>query len=142
MQMQGEQVIGHYVVGQQGEGWQAALAQSTDLFKALVADDLTAFEKQLASLGPGAHSSWHTVLCWSAPSPEQQNETKAQSRTLAQLATQHGSVRVLSYLLSSGADPAQKARDGADCYTVRAVSQWGLLTAGSVWYPPGYEASQ
>lgn len=125
----GEQVIGHYVpAGQEtgSSGWQAALAQSTDLFRALVSDDLTTFEKHLGSLGPSAHSSWHTVLFWSAaPHAAEENEAAgkveavARSRTLAMLATQHGSVRVLSYLLSSGADPTTKAKDGADCYTVR-----------------------
>lgn len=122
----GEQVIGHYVPAEQGSsGWQAALAQSTDLFRALVSDDLTTFEKHLASLGPSAHSSWHTVLFWSAPPhAAEENEAAgkveavARSRTLAMLATQHGSMRVLSYLLSSGADPTTKAKDGADCYTV------------------------
>jgi hypothetical protein len=127
-----EQVIGHYVPAGQEEGssgWRAALAQSTDLFRALVSDDLTAFEKHLGSLGPSAHSSWHTVLFWSAPphtaaaagedEAPSKVEAVARSRTLAMLATQHGSVRVLSYLLSSGADPTTKAKDGADCYTVR-----------------------
>lgn len=128
----GEQVIGHYVpAGQEtgSSGWQAALAQSTDLFRALVSDDLTTFEKHLGSLGPSAHSSWHTVLFWSAsPHAAEENEAAgkveavARSRTLAMLATQHGSVRVLSYLLSSGADPTTKAKDGADCYTVGGVA--------------------
>jgi hypothetical protein len=121
----GEQVIGHYVPAE-GEGWQAALAQSTELFRSLVADDLAAFKRHLAASDPSEHSSssWHTVLFWSAANPEQQNEAKveAKSRTLAMLATQHGSVRVLSYLLSEGSCPTEKApKDGADCYAVSAV---------------------
>jgi hypothetical protein len=126
----GEQVIGHYVPAEGGEGWQAALAQSTELFRSLVADDLAAFERHLAALDPSEHSSsssssWHTVLFWSAANPEQQNEAKveAKSRTLAMLATQHGSLRVLSYLLSKGSCPTEKApKDGADCYAVSADS--------------------
>lgn len=130
----GEQVIGHYVpAGKEGEGWQAALAQSTDLFKALVADDLTAFQRHLAASASSEHSSssssWHTVLFWSAANPEQQNEAKveAKSRTLAMLATQHGSMRVLAYLLSKGSCPTEKTKDGADCFTVSSADS---CTAG------------
>lgn len=120
----GEQtVIGHYVAGQDGS-WQPALQQSSDLFKALVADDLNSFEQQLSSVDNS--SSFHTVLYWSgsadsndAASPK----VEAKSRTLAMLATHHSAVRVLSYLLSKGCDPKLScSKDGLSCYEVRGPS--------------------
>jgi len=77
----GEQVVGHYVSG--SEGWQPALQQSTDLFKALVADDLNKFEEQVATVCPG--STWHTVLYWSSTSADSSDaaspKVEAKSRT-------------------------------------------------------------
>ena len=130
----GDQVIGHYVPGQDGQGWKAVQANSTDLFKALVQDDLQAFEKLFASSEPGvpscSSSSWHTVLFWTSAADSKDGEararTEAKSRTLAMLATQHGSVRVLSFLLSKGSCPTEQAKDGADCYTVSVVCGCGL----------------
>lgn len=121
----GDQVVGHYVPCQDGQGYKAVLANSTDLFKALVNDDLQEFEKLFASPESGvscSSSSSHTVLFWSA-STSSQDEAKveAKSRTLAMLATQHGSVRVLSFLLSKGSCPTEQAKDGQTCYTVSGV---------------------
>jgi hypothetical protein len=121
--MNDQEVIGHYVPGQGGADFAPALHQSSELFRSLVADDLTSFEKHVGSLGSFNSGSWHTVLYWSAAADGQGSEPKveAKSRTLAMLATQHGSVRVLSYLLSRGSCPTDKAKDGADCYLVSVL---------------------
>jgi len=120
----GEQVVGHYVSG--SEGWQPALQQSTDLFKALVSDDLNKFEEQVTTVCPGS-STWHTVLYWSSTSADSSDaaspKVEAKSRTLAMLAAQHNAVRVLSYLLSRGqgeaSNPKLLSKDGLNCYSVR-----------------------
>lgn len=138
-------VLGHYVPDAR-DGWVPTLANSTDLFKSLVADDLTAFERQAAELdasegSSGSTSSWHTLLYWSggglqqaAPPPlvadgssstsdAVASKVQAKQRTLLMLATQHGSVRVLAYLLSKGQGcPTDKAPgDGVDCYQVSGL---------------------
>lgn len=127
--MNDQEVIGHYVPGQGGADFTPALSQSSELFRSLVADDLTSFEKHVGSLGSFNSGSWHTVLYWSAAADGQGSEPKVEAkfRTLAMLATQHGSVRVLSYLLSRGSCPTDKAKDGADCYLVSVLQAWPTL---------------
>ncbi|WIA40824.1 hypothetical protein OEZ86_004501 [Tetradesmus obliquus] len=102
------EVIGHYVQ-QQGEGgyqWVPALDQSTELFKAVIGDDISRVEQLYTGLGG---SSTHVCLFW-GESKEQTGapRVEAKSRTLAAIATQHGALRVLSYLLSKGVNPGSE----------------------------------
>jgi hypothetical protein len=118
-----------------------------------VGDDVSGFE---GALGAGDPDQWHTVLWWSgggggdgdaasgasdaaAASPK----VEAKSRTLAMLAIQHNALRVLALLLSKGANPRQRTKDGGglSCYEVRrarrgARRQLGLHALRAGW-PPG-----
>jgi hypothetical protein len=99
------EVIGHYVQ-QQGEGgsqWVPALDQSTELFKAVIGDDISRVEQLYTGHGG---SSTHVCLFW-GESKEQAGapRVEAKNRSLAAIATQHGALRVLSYLLSKGVNP-------------------------------------
>eukprot|EP00882_Tetradesmus_deserticola_P014591 GHRQ01015521.1.p2 GENE.GHRQ01015521.1~~GHRQ01015521.1.p2 ORF type:complete len:150 (-),score=12.21 GHRQ01015521.1:867-1316(-) len=99
------EVIGHYVQ-QQGEGgsqWVPALDQSTELFKAILGDDISRVEQLCTGQGG---SSTHVCLFW-GESKEQAGapRVEAKNRSLAAIATQHGALRVLSYLLSKGVNP-------------------------------------
>eukprot|EP00879_Flechtneria_rotunda_P008263 GHRR01008656.1.p1 GENE.GHRR01008656.1~~GHRR01008656.1.p1 ORF type:complete len:507 (+),score=133.37 GHRR01008656.1:159-1679(+) len=107
--MEQSEVIGHYV--QSGDHWVPALDQSSKLFRAVVEDDITAFE---AAVDLSTALCWHTILCW-CEGQEATAKVEAKSRSLAMLATQHGSLRVLSWVLSKGVNPKQQ-RDGLSCY--------------------------
>ncbi len=111
MEHQSDAVIGHYIESQ-AKQWIPALAQSTELFKAVVNDDITRLEE----IGDAGLLSYRTVLYWS-DGKEATPKVEAKSRSLAQIACKHGSLRVLSYLLSKGANP-HAAKDGLSCYEV------------------------
>lgn len=100
-------VIGHLV--QSGQEWAPALAQSSELFGALVRDDLGAFQAAGCGVAGGLDGP-HTVLYWSSDGPGEPGggpnaRCAAKSRSLAQLAVQHSALRVLSFLLAQGANP-------------------------------------
>lgn len=105
--MDGSVCIGHYVSA--ADGWAPALEQSTDLFRAVVADDISRFEAHADGL-----TAAHKVLYWS-----HNKKVEVKSRTLAMLATQHGALRVLAALLAKGANPKLASDDGLSCYEVR-----------------------
>jgi hypothetical protein len=117
------EVIGHYVQ-QQGEGgsqWVPALDQSTELFKAVIGDDISRVEQLYTGHGG---SSTHVCLFW-GESKEQAGapRVEAKNRSLAAIATQHGSLRVLSYLLSKGVNPRSEG-----LYEVSVMLQRPLRT--------------
>lgn len=120
-------VLGHYVFA---DGtWSPALQQSTELFKAVVADDISSFEREIDAF-EAAHLRWWSVLYWSDSSKEAAPRVEAKTRSLAMIATQHGSLRVLSFLLSKGCNPTEccpGAQAGNGCYEVRVGSK------GSAW---------
>lgn len=121
-------VLGIYLAhtSTQGSQLSPALQQSTELFKALVSDDLNAFE---SALGSASTNTWHTVLYVSGADEEgAAPKVEAKSRTLSMLAIQHNALRVLAFLLSKGADPGLLSADGLSAYQVCKLGEAGLCT--------------
>eukprot|EP00878_Enallax_costatus_P006908 GHUV01007238.1.p1 GENE.GHUV01007238.1~~GHUV01007238.1.p1 ORF type:complete len:126 (-),score=11.59 GHUV01007238.1:615-992(-) len=115
--MDSETVLGHYVADATGQ-WVPALQQSTELFKAIVNDDINPFESEFDALGSGSLGAF-TILYWSEGKGGEQAtpQVQAKARSLLALAVHHGSLRVLSYLLSKGANP-RAGQDGQSAYEV------------------------
>lgn len=115
--MDSDTVLGHYVADASGQ-WVPALQQSTELFKAVVNDDISKFERELDALGSGLLGAF-TILYWSEGKGGEQAtpQVQAKARTLLALAVYHGSLRVLSHLLSKGANP-KAGQDGQNAYEV------------------------
>lgn len=107
--MEENTVVGHIVSS--NCGWIPALEQSTELFQAVVSDDISRLETLFDA--STCLTTGVPVLYWGAD-----KKVEVKSRTLAMLAAQHGSLRVLSFLLSKGADPKQMSIDGLTCYEV------------------------
>jgi hypothetical protein len=107
--MEENTVVGHIVSS--NCGWIPALEQSTELFQAVVSDDISKLETLFDA--STCLTTGVPVLYWGAD-----KKVEVKSRTLAMLAAQHGSLRVLSFLLSKGADPKQMSIDGLTCYEV------------------------
>ncbi len=124
-------VLGHYCrAGNSDSEWQPVLgeATSTPLFTAVVEDSISTvesyFERDLSRI-----NAFSLLLYWGAEGEDEKNTQGAQTdqgpqkvqvkpRTLAMIAAYHGSLRVLAFFLSKGADPRLKTPDGltaADC---------------------------
>lgn len=117
-------VLGHYTL--QGSAWQPALQESSTLFKAIVSDTAGPIE-QLIEKEPTKLNVFRLVLYWDSSALATGEENKAEEpntavnvkhRTLLMLAAFHGSLRVLSCLLSQGADPKVATPDGLTVYDV------------------------
>lgn len=115
-----ESVMGHYM--QQGQQLLPLLGVSGALFNAVVSDVDSIVEQELEA-NPQKLNQEFLILCWNqdiANSPEGDAAESLPSkpnasvihRTLLMLACYHGSLRVVSLLLSKGTDPLAKAQDG------------------------------
>jgi hypothetical protein len=122
-------VFGHYI--SKDGALQPVLQESSELFAAIVGDSIAKVEEEFE---PGPYSRLNQlmpVLYWGSNTEPKAdttpNEASAstsvavKSRTLVMLASFHGSLRVLSYLLSKGADPTIKSPDGLTAYDVSAA---------------------
>lgn len=119
--MDSETVLGHYVANATGQ-WAPALQQSTELFKAIVNDDINSFEEEYKALGSGSLGAF-TILYWSEGKADQASpQVQAKARNLLSLAVFHGALRVISFLLSKGANP-RTGQDGQSAYEVRSLSR-------------------
>jgi hypothetical protein len=119
-------VFGHYI--SKDGALQPVLQESSELFAAIVGDAIARVEDEFE---PGPYNRLNQlmpVLYWGSNTEPKAdttpNEASAstsvavKSRTLVMLASFHGSLRVLSYLLSKGADPTVKSPDGLTAYDV------------------------
>ena len=121
-----DSVFGHYV--QQGQIWEPLLSESSPLFRAVVEDDAHAVEADLGTEPSAKVNQFYVLLYWgsrpdasSSATPEQTNTqgedavkppVTVKQRTLLMIAAFHGSMRVLSLLAISGADPGIVSPDG------------------------------
>lgn len=115
-------VFGHYIHSQDGS-WKPVLSESSELFKAIVSDAITQVEEEFE---PARLNSFFTLLYWGSNQVEKADTKDASTnvsvkhRTLVMLAAFHGSMRVLSFLLSKGGDPGLTSPDGLNAYDVSA----------------------
>lgn len=123
-------VLGHYTL--QKTLWQPALHDSSSLFQAITSDASAPIE-QLIEKDPSKLNSFRLLLYWGS-SPGDQLELQeshtavtVKHRTFLMLAAYHGSLRVLSFLLSQGANPKVQSPDGLSAYDVSACIALPLL---------------
>lgn len=129
------EVFGHYIQ-RNGGTWEPLLSESSALFGHTVEDNISSVEKELES-NAARLNQLHHILYWSsAPNgssdaTQQGSEAKTsvsvKFRSLLHLACYHGSLRVVSYLLSKGADARLKSPgDGQTAHDVSRLEKKGL----------------
>lgn len=129
------EVFGHYI--QRNGSWEPLLSESSALFVHVVEDNISLVEKELESNGARLNQLHHILYWGSAPNGSSELATQQGSeaktsvsvkfRSLLHLGCYHGSLRVVSYLLSKGADARLKSPgDGKTAHDVSRLEK-GLL---------------
>ena len=130
------EVIGHYLVPAHGRPAQPLLHESTVIFQDVVSDKLSTVEVAVEA-DAGKLNQFFLILHWAsdvkggtgpgldsgaevldANAAMAKASVMVKQRTLLMIAAHAGSLRVLSYLLSRGAEPSRKSPDGLTAYDV------------------------